>query len=60
MNGYANNMRGIGAADLACALLTDCPYRCHSGVAFRVLDVVQKLHEASEHSNHLQIESSCE
>ena len=57
---YTGNMRGIGAADLAYALLNDRPHRCHSDLAFHVLDVMQTLHEASAQEKSLTIHSSCE
>ncbi|MCA9836931.1 MAG: Gfo/Idh/MocA family oxidoreductase [Trueperaceae bacterium] len=60
VNGYTDNMRGIGAADLAYALATGRPHRCHSDMAFHVLDVMQAMHEASESGTQVMIGSSCE
>ena len=60
VNGYTENVRGIGAADLASAILTDRPHRCHSDLALHVLDVMQSLHEAAEQGKHITIESRCE
>lgn len=60
VNGYTDNMRGIGAADLAYALSLNRPHRCHSDMAFHVLDVMQALHESAEKARHIVIESSCE
>ena len=48
VNDYADNMRGIGAADLALALQTGRKPRCDSSLAFHVLEVMQALHESSE------------
>lgn len=60
VNDYIDNMRGIGAADLAYSLIADRPQRCHSDMAFHVLDVMQTLHEASEQRKHIMINSTCE
>ncbi len=60
VNGYTGNMRGIGAADLASALIADRPHRCHSDLALHVLDVMQSLHEAAEQRTHITVESRCE
>ncbi len=60
VNGYTDNMRGIGAADLACSLLAERPHRCHSDLALHVLDVMQSLHEAAEKGQHLTVKSRCE
>ena len=60
VNAYTDNMRGIGAADLAFALQTGRAHRCHSSVAFHVLEVMQALHESSEQGEHIMIESNCE
>ena len=57
---YTGNMRGIGAADLAYALVNGRPHRCHSDLAFHVLDVMQTLHEASAQEKSLTIASSCD
>lgn len=60
INAYTDNMRGIGAADLAYALTTQRPHRCHSDLAMHVLDVLQALHESSEQGQHISIQSFCE
>lgn len=60
VNGYTENVRGIGAADLAHAVLAGRPQRCHSSLAFHVLDVMQALHEAAAEGRHREIASRCE
>lgn len=60
VNTYTDNVRGIGAADLAYALATQRPHRCHSDLAMHVLDVMQAFHESSEQGRHILIQSSCE
>ncbi len=60
VNGYSANMRGIGVADLAFAIQTGRPHRCHSDLAFHVLDIMQALHESAEQDRAILIESTCE
>ena len=60
VNGYTDNVRGIGAADLAHALIVNRPHRCHSDLALHVLDIMQSLHEAAEQGQHITIQSRCE
>lgn len=60
VNSYTENMRGIGAADLAYAIIHDRPQRCHSDMAFHVLDVMQAMHEASDSGTQVMIGSSCD
>ena len=60
VNGYTENVRGIGAADLAYALAVNRPHRCSGELAFHVLDVMQALHEASEQRKHVTVTSTCE
>lgn len=60
INAYTDNVRGIGAADLAYALTVERPHRCHSDLAMHVLDVMQAIHESSEQGEHILIQSCCE
>ena len=59
VNGYTDNVRGVGAADLAQAVLTGRPERAHSSLAYHVLDVMQALHEAAETGQCQDVESRC-
>jgi predicted dehydrogenase len=54
------NLRGLGVADLARAIAENRPHRCHSDLAFHVLDVMQALDEAAERGEHVVVESRCE
>lgn len=60
VNEYVSDARGIGAADLATALQTERPHRCHSDLALHVLEVMQALHESAERGEHVTTESRCE
>jgi predicted dehydrogenase len=56
---YAENSRGIGAADMAYALQSGRPHRASGDLAFHVLDVMQAIHESSSDGRHIKIQSSC-
>ncbi len=57
--GYFENSRGLGVADMACALLSKRKHRASGELAFHVLDVMQSLHEASIKGKHILLKSSC-
>ncbi len=57
---YTDNSRGIGAADMACALLTGRKHRANSEMTFHVLDVMQGILDASASGAHYIPESACE
>ncbi len=57
---YADNFRGIGAADMAYGLRTGRPHRCSAEMAFHVLDIMQAFHESSDGGKHVQLTSTCE
>lgn len=60
VNAYTDNARGIGLADLAHATPEGRAHRCHSDLAFHVLDVMEALHESSDAGQHVTIQSRCE
>ncbi len=57
---YAENSRGLGAADLARAARSGQPHRANGDLAYHVLDVMHTILEASEAGRHLTPESTCE
>ncbi|OGF44479.1 MAG: oxidoreductase [Candidatus Firestonebacteria bacterium RIFOXYC2_FULL_39_67] len=57
--GYSDNSRGLGVADMACALISGRKYRASGELAFHVLDVMQSLHEASEKGKHIMLATTC-
>ncbi len=59
-HGYTENMRSIGAADMACAIQSGRPHRCSAEMAFHVLDVMHAFDESSERGSHIVIKSTCE
>lgn len=56
---YHDNMRGIGAADLAAAVKSNRPHRCNGELAYHVLDVMHALGESSDSGQHQSIASTC-
>ena len=58
-HGYTGNMRSIGVADLAYAILGGRPNRCGGEMAYHVLDVMHAFDESSESGNHVEIQSGC-
>ncbi|MGG1311991.1 MULTISPECIES: Gfo/Idh/MocA family protein [Cohnella] len=58
--GYAENARGVGAADMAKAIMTGRPHRASGELAYHVLEAMHGFHEASEQGKHYVMESTCE
>lgn len=56
-HGYGENMRGIGAADLAYAILGDRPHRASGELGYHVLEVMHAFEESSDTGRHVTIES---
>ncbi|OGV57241.1 MAG: oxidoreductase, partial [Lentisphaerae bacterium GWF2_52_8] len=54
---YSDNMRSLGLADMAAAIVSGRPHRCSAELAFHVLDVMQAFLESSEQGRHLEIGS---
>jgi len=50
-------MRGIGAADLAYAILGDRPHRASGELGYHVLEVMHAFEESSDTGRHVTIES---
>lgn len=60
-HGYAEgNNRGIGVADLAYAMRDGRAPRAGGELAYHVVDVMQRVHEAAEARRYLQVDSRCE
>jgi predicted dehydrogenase len=59
-HGYAENGRGLGVADLACALRSGRPHRASGDMAFHVLDVMEAAEDASRTGRHIEPESTCQ
>jgi len=57
---YADNARGIGPADMACALRTGRRHRANEALAYHVLDVMHAFQDSNDKGTHVTIESTCE
>lgn len=57
--GYSENARGIGAADMAKAIVTGRPHRASGELAYHVLEAMHGFHDASEQGVHYQMQSTC-
>lgn len=58
-HGYTDNMRSIGAADMAYAIQSGRPNRCSGEMAYHVLDVMLAFDESSQTGRHIEIQSTC-
>jgi predicted dehydrogenase len=59
-HGYADNARGVGAADMAKAIQTGRKHRANGDMAFHVLEAMHGFHDASEQGKHYVMKSTCE
>jgi predicted dehydrogenase len=59
-HGYGDDSRGIGAADMAHAIVSGRPHRASVEMAYHVLDVALAFFESFERGRLTQIESTCE
>jgi predicted dehydrogenase len=55
---HAQNLRGLGVADMASALAHRREHRANERVAYHVLDVMHSLIDSSESSRHEEIKST--
>ncbi|MDB4866916.1 MAG: dehydrogenase [Cohnella sp.] len=59
-HGKAENARGVGAADMAQAILTGRKHRANGAMAYHVLEAMHGFHDASEKGTHYVMKSQCE
>jgi len=59
-HGYRENGRGLGVADMACALRSGRPHRANGDMAYHVLDVMEAIEDACREGKHIEIKSTCE
>ena len=58
-HGYADNSRGLGAADMAQAIRTGRLPRASGELAYHVLDVMESVEKASLAGEHVAVTSGC-
>jgi predicted dehydrogenase len=57
---FAENWRGLGAADMARALREGRPHRANGELAYHVLEIMHAVHDASREGRHIELTSTCE
>lgn len=58
-HGYTENARGVGAADMAKAIMTGRAHRASGELAYHVLEAMHGFHDASEQGRHYSLNSTC-
>jgi len=59
-HGYPEESRGLGVADMACALRSGRPHRANGDMAYHVLDVMEAIDDASREGKHVELKSTCQ
>jgi predicted dehydrogenase len=59
-HGYTDNLRSIGAADMAVAIRDNRAHRASGALAFHVLDIMQTIYESAEQGRYLPLTSKVE
>lgn len=54
------NSRGLGAADMAAAILEGRKHRANGELAYHVLEAMHGIHDAARDGKHYAMQSSCE
>jgi predicted dehydrogenase len=58
-HGYADNLRGLGVAEMAAAIRENRPHRASGELAYHVLDLLHCFIEANATGRHVTPESTC-
>ncbi|MEI6971173.1 MAG: Gfo/Idh/MocA family oxidoreductase [bacterium] len=60
-HGYTGNVRGIGVADMARAIMSEGrPHRASGELAAHVLDIMHAFHDASIKGRHVELCTTCQ
>ena len=59
IRGYAENSRGLGAADMATAIQSGRMHRANEHLAYHILDIMLAIHDSASMGQHIRIESTC-
>ena len=57
---YAENSRGLGAADMAQGLRSGRPHRASGEMALHALEIMHAVHTASDTGRHVELTTTCE
>jgi predicted dehydrogenase len=60
MDGFTEQSRGLGVADMVEAMRTGQPHRANGDMAYHVLEVMHAVHGSSEQGRHIKLSSTCE
>lgn len=58
--GNIDNSRGLGAAEMAAAILERRPHRASGQLGYHVLEAMHGIHDAASEGKHYMMTSSCE
>jgi predicted dehydrogenase len=56
----SENARGLGVADMACAIRNSRPHRANGEMAHHLVDVMHALHDASDANAWVDVATTCE
>ncbi|MGA1531104.1 MAG: hypothetical protein ACO398_10230 [Kiritimatiellia bacterium] len=59
-HGYTGNTRGIGVADMAHAIQSGRPHRCHGELAHHVLEIMHAFERSSQEGRRIDLTTTCE
>lgn len=60
VNGYTEQSRSIGLADMATAMKSGRPHRASADVAYHVLDIMHGIHDSAREGRRVDLESNCD
>jgi len=59
VDGYRENSRGLGVAEMADAIVSGRPHRACGELALHVLEIMHAVHTASETGRHAELTTTC-
>jgi len=58
--GNTENSRGLGAADMAAAIIEGRPHRASGQLGYHVLEAMHGIHDAASEGKHYMMQSTCD
>ncbi|MCC2685372.1 MAG: gfo/Idh/MocA family oxidoreductase [Paenibacillaceae bacterium] len=56
---YKDHLRGLGVADMACAIRSGREFRANGEMAYHVMEAMEGIHWAADHEQHYRMQSRC-
>jgi predicted dehydrogenase len=56
---YKEHLRGLGVADMACAIRSGRGFRANGEMAYHVMEAMEGIHWSAEHEQHYRMQSRC-